>query len=399
MEFLYVALQVIQCVLLIYFTIATIYFAAFSIAGLFKCRRKALIDNKIRKFAVLIPGYKEDAVIIDVARQALEQDYPRTHFDVIVIADSFQPETLEGLRQLPIRVQEVSFEKSSKSRALNKTMSLLPDIYDAVIILDADNVMEHNFITLMNEALSMGYSAVQGHRTSKNRNTSFAILDSVSEEINNHIFRKGHRVLGLSSALIGSGMAFDYQMYKAYMATIDSFGEDKELEIKLLKDRRVIEYRDDAIVYDEKVQKSKVFMVQRTRWLANQIIYARSYFLSSLRELLVNRNVDYFDKVFQQMLPPRIFLMGFLVILTLLSILFNPLSLTVYWLILTFVTVLTLLISAPRRYYNAETLKAMLLLPQGFLFMIGSLFRIFKAKKSFGATAHSVQHPEKNKKQ
>ena len=58
-----------------------------------------------------------------------------------------------------------------------------------------------------------------------------------------------------------------------------------------------------------------------------------------------------------------------------------------------------LLISAPRRYYNAETLKAMLLLPQGFLFMIGSLFRIFKAKKSFGATAHSVQHPEKNKKQ
>jgi hypothetical protein len=50
--------------------------------------------------------------------------------------------------------------------------------------------------------------AVQGHRTAKNTNNSWAILDAISEEINNNIFRKGHRVLGLSSAIIGSGMAF-----------------------------------------------------------------------------------------------------------------------------------------------------------------------------------------------
>jgi len=34
-----------------------------------------------------------------------------------------------------------------------------------------------------------------------------ALLDGISEEINNNIFRKGHQTLGLSSALIGSGMA------------------------------------------------------------------------------------------------------------------------------------------------------------------------------------------------
>jgi hypothetical protein len=33
-------------------------------------------------------------------------------------------------------------------------------------------------------------------------NNSWAILDAISEEINNNIFRKGHRVLGLSSAII-----------------------------------------------------------------------------------------------------------------------------------------------------------------------------------------------------
>jgi cellulose synthase/poly-beta-1,6-N-acetylglucosamine synthase-like glycosyltransferase len=66
--------------------------------------------------------------------------------------------------------------------------------------------------------------AVQGHRTAKNTNNSWAILDAISEEINNNIFRKGHRVLGLSSAIIGSGMAFRYNYFKALMSTVTAVG-------------------------------------------------------------------------------------------------------------------------------------------------------------------------------
>lgn len=390
-DYLYYSFQAIEAIIFIYFSVAAIYFSIYSVSGLFKYRLKPKKDDIQRMFAVLIPGYKEDAVIIDVARQALNQDYPAGKFEVVIIADSFQQTTLDELRKLPIRVVEVAFEKSSKSRALNKTMSILPDIYDAVIILDADNIMARDFITKMNAALSSGFVAIQGHRKAKNRNTSFAVLDSVSEEINNHIFRKGHRVIGLSSALIGSGMAFEYRMFRDYMETIDSFGEDKELEIKLLRDRRRIEYCEDAFVYDEKVQKSQVFMVQRTRWLANQFIYAREYFFPSLKELFIIGNIDYFDKVFQQLLPPRIFLMGFLVIISLFSLFLNPIPITIAWIVLTILCTLTLLISIPGPYYNMETLKAVLVLPKGFIFMLGSLFRIFKAKRSFGHTTHSVQ--------
>lgn len=391
-DYLHFTFQVLEGMLFLYFLISALYFSIFSISGLFRYKAPNKNDGRSRRFAVLIPGYKEDAVIIDVAKKALDQDYPADLFEVIIIADSFQQNTIDELRKLPIRVVEVVFEKSSKSRALNKTMAILPDIYDAVIILDADNIMARDFITKMNMALSSGFVAVQGHRKAKNRNTSFAVLDSVSEEINNHIFRKGHRILGLSSALIGSGMAFDYPMFKEYMATIDSFGEDKELEIKLLRDKKRIEYCEQAYVYDEKVQKSQVFMVQRTRWLANQFIYGKQYFLSSLIELFVKRNFDYFDKVFQQFLPPRIFLMGFLVIISILSIFLNPLFITIFWVALTVLCAITLLISIPRPYLNMDTLKAVLFLPQGFLFMLGSLFRIFKAKRSFGHTAHTVQN-------
>lgn len=381
---------ILQIVVFAYLGLSTLYFLIFSVAGLFDHPSPPSAEKKLNRFIVMIPGYKEDMVIVEVAAHALEQDYPKDCYDVAVIADSFQPETLIRLRQLPIKVIEVVFEKSSKSRALNKAMSILPDVYDAIVILDADNLMASDCLAKMNVALNLGHEAIQGHRTAKNRNTDFAILDSVSEEINNHIFRKGHRVLGLSSALIGSGMAFRYSLYKSYMADIDSTGEDKELEIKLINDGHKIEYLNDAYVYDEKVQKSKVFMVQRTRWLANQFLYARRYFFWSVKQLFLKGNIDLFDKVIQQFLPPRIFLLGFLFIVLVLSAFLNPPEYTYAWLALTAVCVITLAISTPRRFYTLSTLKATLLLPKGFIFMFFSLIRIYKAKKSWGHTTHGV---------
>jgi len=393
-DLLYTILLILEAVAFSYFFIATLYFTIFSIAGLFPYRRNDQKTGFKRRFVVFLPGYKEDNVIVNVAKQALEQDYPQNLFDVIVIADSFQFETITALKALPIKVIEVVFEKSSKARALNKAMSKITEQYDAVVILDADNLMAPNFLTLINEALSQGYIAVQGHRKAKNRNTSLAVLDAVSEEINNHIFRKGHRVLGLSSALIGSGMGFNYTSFKNYMMDIDSFGEDKELEIKLLRDNITIEYCENAIVFDEKVQKSKTFVTQRTRWLANQFLYAKQNFGSAIIQLFKYHNIDFFDKIFQQLLPPRIFLIGFLVIITILSSVFQMNFFGWLWISVTSLCVFSLLISIPKQLYNLDTLKAVFLLPQGFFIMFISLFRIYKAKKGFGHTVHTANtHP------
>jgi cellulose synthase/poly-beta-1,6-N-acetylglucosamine synthase-like glycosyltransferase len=109
------------------------------------------------------------------------------------------------LRELPITTYEVTFETSTKAKALNYAMSQLTEQYDIALILDADNIMATDFITKLNATFDLGYQVVQGHRTAKNTNSPTAILDAISEEINNHILRKGHRALGLSSALIGSG--------------------------------------------------------------------------------------------------------------------------------------------------------------------------------------------------
>jgi len=227
--FLQWLLFILEYVVYVYLAMATLYIFVYALAGIFYRQKEPESIQKYRKFAVLIPGYKEDSVIVHVAQEATQQNYPKDRYEVIVIADSFKQETLDALKQLPIRVVEVSFEVSKKSKALNQCMKVIGDDYDVAFVLDADNIMETDVLHKINAAFERGYSAVQGHRTAKNLNSNFAILDAISEEINNHIFRKGHRVLGISSALIGSGMGLNYKLFKETMATVDSVGEDKEV--------------------------------------------------------------------------------------------------------------------------------------------------------------------------
>lgn len=385
----------LQIIVLIILGLSTLYIFLFSLSGLFYKQRPYLKALTYRKIAVFIPGYKEDEVIVQVARAALNQDYPAEYYDVIIIADSFLPETITRLRELPIQVIEVKFDKSTKSKALNKAMEQLEYPYDLAVILDADNVMAPDFLTKINSTFEMGCIAVQGHRTAKNMNTSLAVLDAVSEEINNHIFRKGHRVLGLSSAIIGSGMAFRYDYFKQLMSTVKAVGGfDKEIELKMLRAGYKIAYLDDAFVYDEKVSKAEVFSNQRRRWLSAQLHYFRLDFLSALKELFLKGNIDYFDKAIQFIQPPRILLLGAVVIFGILfttaNILLN-ISLFYLWAwgIVIGGCVLAFLFAVPGSFYNLRTARAIMSLPGGMMLMLGSLLKIKGANKQFIHTKHT----------
>ena len=401
MEKIILIKQVLEIAVFAYFFIAALYLLVFAVAGKFKTNNKKCTIQKQNKFAVLIPGYKEDNIIVDVAKKALKQSYPQNLYDVIIIADSFNQNTIKQLKELPVLLIEVSFDLSTKSKALNKAMEQLNNNYDVALILDADNVMEYNFLSKINEAFNKGYQVVQAHRVAKNTNTNFAILDAISEEINNHIFRKAHRVLGLSAALIGSGMAFNYTLFKGMMKNVNAVGGfDKELELKLLSNELEIEYLEDALVYDEKVSKAKTFGKQRRRWLSAQFVYFRKFFVKGVRQLILNKNFDFFDKVYQMILLPRVLLLGITLLVSVLEFVFAIiLSIPInsftyfsypYWFFVFILILLSLLISIPRQYYSKKTLKAVLSLPNAFLIMFLALFKLKNANKKFIHTTHGL---------
>ncbi|RLD43325.1 MAG: glycosyltransferase family 2 protein [Bacteroidetes bacterium] len=387
----HILIDILQFIIFLYITISVLNLFIFSFASLFNYKPKYTKNNTSKRIALLIPAYREDEVIFEVVVSALLHNYPKNKFDIIVIADSFNKSSIEKLKKLDIILFAKDFKISTKSRALNYALNNLEEKYDIACILDADNIMQQGFLLKISNSFSSGkFVAVQGHRTAKNLNTNFAVLDAVSEEINNSIFRKGQRVLGLSSFLIGSAMAFEYSLFKSMMKAIEVVGGfDKELEMRLLKGNYKTEYLPDAYVYDEKVQNARVFTKQRRRWLSAQFHFFGKNFIPAWKELFTKGNIEYFFKAMQYLQPPRIILLGILSIITFLSYFLNSNMWFLLWLTTFISLILVFLFAIPRKFYNLRTLTAVAVLPKGFILMILSLFKIRNANKKFIHTKHT----------
>lgn len=345
--------------------------------------------RQLRKIAVLIPAYKEDTVILDSVRVNLQQNYPTGSYDLFVIADSFKPETLEKLAQLPIKVIVVSFEQSTVQKSITQALLQLPrNVYDIVLISDADNHLAPDYLQRINRAFESGWRAVQGHRVAKNTNTSVAVFDAMNEEVNNHLFRGGQRALGLSASLIGSGMAFEPETMKRLMTEIRSVGGyDKELEMLLLSEDIHIAYLKEALIYDEKVQNLEVFERQRTRWIAAQVHFVKLYFGVGIRQLL-NGNVHAFNAFLKSLLIPRVLFLAFLSFGFLVGLVFSYKPVWEFFGILLGTLLFSLLISIPGYLWQKISMKDVLTFPLLVFRMIRSLLKIKAAGKKFLHTPH-----------
>jgi cellulose synthase/poly-beta-1,6-N-acetylglucosamine synthase-like glycosyltransferase len=365
------------------------YLLFFALAARFARPLPRLSPTNYRRLAVLIPAYKEDAVIEECVRSCLNQDYPSEQVTVTVISDHMLPETNERLRRLPITLVEADYENSTKSKALNLAMSRLPD-HDIAIVFDADNTVDSDFFTRINEAFEhAGVRLLQAHRVAKNINNHMAVLDAVSEETNNSIFRSGHYTMGLSSALIGSGMAFDYPLFKAKMLTIVAVGGfDRNLELSFLKEGCRIHYLSDAKVYDEKVQNKQTFSNQRRRWLSAQVHYVAE-FGKDFFPALMKGNIDFCVKYLQQLAIPRIILLGLTLLYTLLISLLVPAFAPKWW-CLSGLLVVALLLAIPGELFDKRLLKALIMLPSVFWLMVKNLFKLKGANKQFIHTQHGI---------
>lgn len=385
-------LYTLDWLLYILFAINVAYLLVCSLASL--CQYKPFVTAPARtskRFAVFIATYREDAVILPTVHACLAQDYPDDRYDVVVISDHMQPETNAVLSSLPIKLLQVDFEKSTNTKSLQAALGYLDKAaYDIALVIDADNIIAPSYLSELNDAFSVsGVRVVQTHRVAKNLNTGMAYLDAISEEINNSIFRLGHVNLGMSAALIGSGMAFEYPLfYDAMMDNTSVGGFDRVLEMKLLYKGIHIHYLPDTIVRDEKIQKANSFYRQRRRWLSAQY-YSFFEFANHLLPAIRSGKWDFCDKLYQQISLSRVLLLGFVFIISLAHSLFASPSACKWWGIFTLL-LLALALAIPRKYWKWRLLKAVCWVPYSFLLMLLNLFRLKEANRRFIHTMHGV---------
>jgi cellulose synthase/poly-beta-1,6-N-acetylglucosamine synthase-like glycosyltransferase len=390
MEIIKIIASIIASLIFIYLGVYSLYLFIFSVAGKLIRIKKPAKSTTLARFVVYICSYKEDEIILNSAAQAVTLDYPKDLFHICVIADSLQPETIQKLKQMPLQVVEVVFESSTKSKALHKAIENTTEGFDAAVVFDIDNVAAPDFLYQINNYLQAGNRVIQGHRVAKNTNTSIAILDAISEEVNNHIFRKSQRVFNLSAAIIGSGMALEYQLFKDIMLQIDAVGGfDKEMGLLLTRNNISVAYAEDALIYDEKVSNPEHFKKQRRRWLSAQFNLMRKYGVNGLVNLFTKGNFDYFNEIYHTAILPRVLMLGLMPFMLLISLLTPGIGPEWHlWLAATVCCYIGILVAIPTTFYNGEFFGALVRIPMIFFTMLLLLFKLKGANKKFIHTPH-----------
>lgn len=334
--------------LFIIVALTVLYLGIFAVASLFNKTHEAPRTKKQNRIVVLIPSYRQDAVIEQTVISILSQAYPQRLFDVTVISDHQEEMTNMRLAQYPITLLTPNFEESTKAKSLQYAILNLPEfkIYDIALVLDADNIVEQDFLSKVNEAFETAATkAIQMHRIARNRDTTAALIASIFEEINNAIFRRGHINVGLSSALAGSGIAYDFAWFKTNVMKARTAGEDKELEALLLRQEIFIDYFDNIYVYGEKKRTTVKLNQQHGRW-------AREQFNNVIRNIkflpgaIFRKQYDLADKIIQWMLIPRSVMVAVILLMSIV-LPFIYMTIAIKWWILGALALFVLALATP----------------------------------------------------
>ena len=380
------ALQITDAILYLLLAIPVLYLFICALFSLGKYKNpypNAAVKNR---FLVLFTVLRNGKEVINSINNFLDtQLYPRNKYDIAVAATQLPEDDLVTLLQMPVNIVVPDKEQCTKVYAIQQVMERYsPEEYDMVVIFNSDNRIVPNALNFFNNAYYSGCDAIQAHRMTENLTTSIAILNATSEEINNNIFRKAHTRMGFSSALIGSAMAFDFQMFHEIAPTLKGSDLSKTMETALLRQNIYTEYLEEVVCYSKKEESANGYEAQRISWLRSQ--YSSTIFaLKKLPITLLKGEWDYALKLFQWLMPSR-FLLIALITLCAIGITLLDWTLSFKWYILLAIIGITFLLALPEGEVNKRFRKAIWALPiLVFTSIFSHILRLFGSGKKVKA--------------
>lgn len=248
-------------------------------------RKKETLHAPMHRFAVLIAARNEEAVIGKLIDSIKAQSYPDRLVKIFVAADNCTDATAEAARSHGAEVYErYDMTRRGKGYALD---FLLREIklrghgrFDGYIVLDADNVLDRDFILHMNETFSAGHDIVTCYRSSKNYGDNWISAGYALWFLRESRYLNSARArLGSSCGVSGTGFLFS-------QAVLDAQGggwpfhlltEDIEFTIDNVTRGMKVGYCPDAIAYDEQPISFRQSWAQRLRWSRGYLQVFKKY--------------------------------------------------------------------------------------------------------------------------
>ena len=296
----------------------TVELILLTLGGVLPPRRRPESDSEAPRIAVVVPAHNEEAGI-----EACLASLRRCEgaFEIVVIADNCSDATAKRAAAAGVRVlQRNDPERRGKGYALDYAFrTLLPEGFDALLVIDADTRVEPNLIKQSALCFQAGADAVQCRYRVGNPDASLRTrLMNVALLAFNVLRPRGRERWGLSVGLLGNGFGLSRGTLEALPCDAASIAEDLEYHLRLVRDGRRVRFIDAATVYSDMPSGGRVAGTQRTRWeggrfrmladwgptLAKEILQGRLNRLEPLLDLLLLPLAFHVLLVLAALLPP-----------------------------------------------------------------------------------------------
>ena len=258
---------------------------------------------------VVIPAHDEELVVGALVGDLLGQDYPSGSYTVWVLADRCEDDTAGVAGRAGARVVERSCGPDGKGELLRWHLSqhpLAPD--EALVVLDADNRVGRDLLSLLARALAEGAEAVQASVLPSNLDASpIAAAAGLGDWMTREMVYARRRLRPVE--LGGTGFCVTARALGEVGGWSGSFTEDLDLTVRLLQAGYRVRYLAEARVWDEKPTDLGTAVRQRRRWAQGRAGVRRRRAGPLLRRAVAGRSAPMMLMAVRLAVPGRSFRM------------------------------------------------------------------------------------------
>lgn len=296
-----------------------IYNIVIGFCALIRLKEKPLKTDKKHKFMVIIPAHNEEKVIGNLIESLHSMDYPSELYDIFVIEDNSTDNTGRIAKELGCKVYTRNDSKrKTKGYALNWFLGKVLEEkleYDAFAVIDADNVVDPNFLNAMNIKLCQGETVIQGYKDIKNPTDSWISSGyALFYWFQHRFYHLARYKVGLSPLMNGTGFVVKFDVIKETGWNTKTLTEDVEFSLINIANGNKLGWATDAIVYDEQPTGFRESWKQRTRWTKGHMQIFRHYTKDLAKGVVKNKNLATFDGLVYIMCVPVIVISLLLII-------------------------------------------------------------------------------------
>jgi biofilm PGA synthesis N-glycosyltransferase PgaC len=228
-------------------------------------KRKRRIDT-FPKMSIIVPAYNEEVTVASSIKSMLSLNYP--DYEIIVVDDGSSDNTFnEASKYSENGVKVIHQKNTGKPGAINTGIKNASG--EVVITVDADSKLHPDALTWIARRFISNprLGAVAGNVKIDKPTGLLKTLQSLEYTTSINLIRKSQSALHCVMIVPGAIAALKTKvLHEVGYFPSDTFAEDFDITMKILKAGYHVEYESRAIAFTQAPDSLEDFMKQRRRW-------------------------------------------------------------------------------------------------------------------------------------